>query len=192
MSQSSAEAYSVSLRGTVAGAAFTALTAVGAYISIPIGPVPIVLQNFFVLLAGLLLGPKKALASITIYLLLGAVGLPVFAGGTGGIGHFFGPTGGYLAGFLPAALITGLLSPVYRGEGKVSLVRCILALSAGTAAIYLIGIPWLKIATNATWAQSFMIGLVPFIPGDIVKILAASFTGRSILPRFQLFLHGGG
>ncbi|RZW12719.1 MAG: biotin transporter BioY, partial [Desulfobulbaceae bacterium] len=83
------------------------LTAVGAYIAIPIGPVPIVLQNLFVMLAGLLLGGRWGLTSVGVYLLAGAVGLPVFAGGTGGIGKFIGPTGGYLLGFAAAAYVIG-------------------------------------------------------------------------------------
>ncbi|MFW6343137.1 MAG: biotin transporter BioY [Sediminispirochaetaceae bacterium] len=192
MKETSTENYSLSIRGTVAGAAFTALTAAGAYISIPIGPVPVVLQNFFVLLAGLLLGPKRAFAAISVYLMLGAAGLPVFAGGTGGVGHFFGPTGGYLVGFLFAATITGLLSPVRREEDKAMLGRSLIALCAGTAAIYLVGIPWLKVSTDISWTQSVTAGLLPFIPGDIVKIIAASFAARSILPRFRAFLHGNG
>jgi biotin transport system substrate-specific component len=87
-----------------------ALTAVGAYVHIPLGPVPIVLQNLFVLLAGLLLGSRWGAISIGIYLLVGAIGIPVFAGAKGGIAHFMGPTGGYLFGFLLASYITGYIS----------------------------------------------------------------------------------
>ncbi|RLC01276.1 MAG: biotin transporter BioY, partial [Deltaproteobacteria bacterium] len=86
------------LRMTVYASLFAALIAAGAYISVPIGPVPIVLQNLFVFLAGLLLGSKWGLACVGVYLLAGACGLPVFAGGTGGIARFAGPTGGYLLG----------------------------------------------------------------------------------------------
>ena len=88
---------------------FAALTAVGAYIAIPIGPVPIVLQNFFVYLTGLLLGSKWGATSVAVYLLAGICGLPVFAGGRGGIGHIIGPTGGYLIGFLPAVFVIGFI-----------------------------------------------------------------------------------
>ncbi len=177
------------VRATVAGAAFTALTAVGAYISIPIGPVPIVLQNFFVILAGLLLGPKRGLVSVGLYLLIGAIGLPVFAGGTGGIGHFFGPTGGYLIGFLPAVFLAGVLS---RGVGERSsrTLQLFFAALAGTAAIYLVGLPWLKVATSMGWKKSVLVGLIPFILGDLLKILAAVFTARSIEERFDAFLGG--
>ena len=85
---------------TIYAALFAALTAVGAYMALPIGPVPVVMQNLFVFLAGLILGGRWGLASVGIYLLAGAVGMPVFAGGTGGVGRFFGPTGGYLIGWI--------------------------------------------------------------------------------------------
>ena len=219
MSEGVLESRSLSIRGTVAGAAFTALTAVGAYISIPIGPVPIVLQNFFVILAGLLLGPVRGLVSVTVYLLIGAVGLPVFAGGTGGIGHFFGPTGGYLVGFLPAVFLTGLishgalklhgagssratsstssgkrldggLSGPGSGSREPSVLRHVIAAAAGALVVYMVGVPWLKAATGMAWGTSLGAGLIPFIPGDAVKVLAAAFTARSLAPRFASFLGG--
>ena len=97
---------------TVLIALGAASTAVGAFIAIPLpfSPVPIVLQNFFILLIALVLGPRMGTASVALYLLVGALGLPVFAGGKGGFAHFFGPTGGYLAGFLLSAWITGVLA----------------------------------------------------------------------------------
>src|SRR4030067_297492 len=103
------------LRFTVLASLMAALTAVGAYIHIPIGPVPIVLSGLFVLLSGLLLGSRWGLISILVYLLVGAIGIPVFAGGKGGFAHFFGPTGGYLFGYALAAWVTGLISEHSRG-----------------------------------------------------------------------------
>ena len=99
-----------SIKMMVYASLFSALMAAGAYIAIPIGPVPIVLQNMFVLMAALLLGVRWGMAAILLYLFMGACGLPVFAGGTGGIGRLFGPTGGYLLGYIPAVLITALIS----------------------------------------------------------------------------------
>ena len=96
------------------------LMAVGAYIAIPVGPVPIVLQNLFVMLAALLLGGRWGFISVCVYLLAGAVGLPVFAGGTGGLGKFVGPTGGYLIGFAIAAYLIGTISE--RGQGRVVII----------------------------------------------------------------------
>jgi len=91
---------------------FAALISVGAYIAIPLPatPVPVVLQNMFILLAGFILGPWWGLASVVFYLLLGSMGLPVFSGGTGGLVKFAGPTGGYLFGFIPGVVIFGLVS----------------------------------------------------------------------------------
>ena len=103
------------LRMTVYASLFAALVAVGAFISIPIGPVPIVLQNFFVLLAALLLGPRWGVAAVGVYLLSGICGLPVFAGGTAGIGRILGPTGGYLMGYLPAVTLTAWISANAKG-----------------------------------------------------------------------------
>lgn len=177
------------IRATVAAAGFTALIAIGAYISIPIGPVPIVLQNFFVLLSALLLGGKIALSSVFVYLFLGALGLPVFAGGTGGIAHFFGPTGGFLLSYLPAVVITGLIARPHNSALGTQIARPLTALIAGTVCIYLLGVPWLKFATQMGWNAALAAGLLPFIPGDLLKIVAALFIGRTFAPRVDEFLH---
>ena len=107
------------LRMLVFASLLAALMTAGAFISIPVGPVPIVLQNMFVFLAGLLLGSRWGLASVGVYLLAGACGLPVFAGGMGGIGRIVGPTGGYLIGYLPAVFIIGYLSQ--KGAARISI-----------------------------------------------------------------------
>ena len=157
------------LQKLVLASLFAALTAVGAFIAIPIGPVPIVLQNLFVMLMGLMLGPRWGLAGVAAYLLAGALGLPVFAGGTGGIGRFVGPTGGYLVGYLPSVLVIGLLSR----RGRPPWLFDALAVLAGTLVLYLFGVSWLKIVTGMTWSKTLMVGMVPFLPGDIAKMAAA-------------------
>ena len=157
------------LRKLVLASLFAALTAVGAFIAIPIGPVPIVLQNLFVMLMGLLLGARWGLAGVAAYLLAGALGLPVFAGGTGGIGRFVGPTGGYLVGYLPSVVIIGWLSARRRPPWLFDA----LAVLAGTLVLYLCGVSWLKIVTGMTWGKTLMVGMVPFLPGDIAKMAAA-------------------
>ena len=169
------------LRMTAYASLLAALTAVGAYIAIPIGPVPIVLQNLFVYLTGLLLGYRWGMMGIAAYLLAGAVGLPVFAGGKGGIGHLVGPTGGYLLGFLPAVAIIGIVTE--KTEGKI--LFGIAALIAATAVIYACGITWLSIVTGMTVVQSLLVGMVPFLIGDAVKIAAALFIARSLRPIVQ-------
>ena len=169
------------LRMTAYASLLAALTAVGAYIAIPIGPVPIVLQNLFVYLTGLLLGCRWGMMGIAAYLLAGAVGLPVFAGGKGGIGHLVGPTGGYLLGFLPAVAIIGIVTE--KTWGKI--LFWVAALTAATIVIYACGITWLSIVTGMTVIQSLLVGMVPFLIGDAVKIAAALFIARSLRPMIQ-------
>jgi biotin transport system substrate-specific component len=167
-----------SLRMTVYASLMAALTAAGALIAIPIGPVPIVLQNLFVFLSGLLLGPRWGTASIGIYLLAGALGLPVFAGGVGGIGHFAGPTGGYLLGYLPAVYVIGLISC---GSKKHALID-IMAMVAGSLIVYALGLLWLKILTKMTVAKTLAMGMFPFLPGDGLKIAAAVPIAKALRP----------
>jgi len=171
--------YSRNLRLSVLSALFTALITVGAYIAfpLPVSPVPIVMQNLFVLLAGLLLGWKWALASVALYLFLGAVGLPVFSAARGGIAHIVGPTGGYLVGFLPAALLVGLIA-----GRRSSLFRDILASVIGTLCIYACGVPWLRSVTGMGWTAALAAGLTPFLIGDVLKIAAAVAVARLIRP----------
>lgn len=166
------------LKRMVYAALMAALTAVGAYIAIPIGPVPIVLQNLFVMLAGLLLGGRWAAISIGVYLVAGAAGMPVFAGGTGGVGKFVGPTGGYLLGFLAAAYLIGVISE--RGRGRVFID--VLAMVAGTAIIYAFGVPWLKVITGMSLSKAAYVGMLPFLIGDVVKIAAAIPIARTLRP----------
>ena len=164
------------LRLMVYSAIMAALIAVGAYIVIPIGPVPIVLQNLFVMLAGLLLGGRWGLISVAVYLLAGAVGLPVFAGGTGGLGKFVGPTGGYLVGFAVAAFVIGSISE----RSRERVIFDILAMIVGTFIIYAFGVSWLKIVTGMTVSKAMAVGMVPFLPGDCLKIAAAVPIIRSL------------
>ena len=166
------------LRRLVLTSLMAALAAVGAYIHIPIGPVPIVLTTLFVLLSGLLLGSRWGLASMGLYLLVGAIGMPVFAGGKGGVAHFFGPTGGYLLGFPLAAWLTGLISERSRGF----LIWEIISVIIGSLAIYGLGVPWLKMVTQMPWLKSFLVGMVPFLIGDLVKASVAIILARAVRP----------
>lgn len=167
---------STDLRSMVLASLFAALTAVGALIALPIGPVPIVLQNFFIMLMGLLLGPRWGLAGVAAYLLAGALGLPVFAGGTSGLARFAGPTGGYLVGYLPCVALIGWMS--MRGKGHR--VVDALAMVCGTAALYGCGVSWLKLVTGMAWSKALGLGVIPFIPGDIAKIIAATLLINSL------------
>jgi biotin transport system substrate-specific component len=170
------------LRMTVYASLMAALTAVGAFLSIPIGPVPIVLQNMFVLLAGILLGSRWGLAGVAVYLLAGACGLPVFAGGLGGIGRIFGPTGGYLLGYLPVVFVTGVISERL-GQRAVT---DIIAMLCGSAILYACGVSWLKTLTGMSWTKSLAVGMYPFLIGDALKISAAAVIARALRPVLQL------
>ena len=166
------------LRMIVFASLMAALMAAGAYLFIPIGPVPIVLQNMFVFLAGLLLGSRWGLASVAVYLLTGALGLPVFAGGTGGIGRIVGPTGGYLIGYLPAVFIIGYISE----KSKAKIGYDIAAIICGTIVLYACGVTWLKILTGLTWSKTLVAGMYPFLPGDALKIAAAALIAKALRP----------
>ncbi len=166
------------LKMTVRAALLAALIAAGAYIAVPVGPVPIVLQNLFIYLAGLLLGPRWGSAAVGVYLLAGLCGLPVFAGGTGGIGRLAGPTGGYLIGFLPAVWAVGAVSRL--GRGRV--IHDVIGMILGTAIIYLLGVGWLMVVTGLASAKALAAGMLPFLPGDAAKIAAAAVIARAVRP----------
>jgi len=166
------------LRMMVYASLFAALTAVGAFLAIPIGPVPIVLQNMFVYLAGLLLGGRWGLASVGVYLLAGACGLPVFAGGLGGISRFIGPTGGYLIGYLPAVFLIGTMSQ----KTKPRIVSDVMAMICGTLVLYACGVSWLKIVTGMSPAKALALGMYPFLIGDALKIAAAAAIAKALRP----------
>ena len=146
---------------------FALLTALGALIRIPLPftPVPITLQTFFVLLAGATLGIKRGTLSQMVYVLAGAAGIPIFAGMSSGLALLAGQTGGFLAGFLLAPSVVS-----YFIAGSSSRFRLIGALLAGTALIFLFGNLWLWILTGGTLMNTLTLGLVPFIPGAIIKI----------------------
>ena len=158
---------------------FAALTAAGTFVAIPIGPVPIVLQNLFVLLSGLILGPFLGGAATALYLLAGILNFPVFAGGTGGIARFAGPTGGFLIGYLLASISAGLIAGKPRINERIPLPRLIAAVAAGLLVVYIPGVAWLKISRGLDWARAFMAGFIPFIIGDVLKgIAAVLISGR--------------
>jgi len=147
-------------------AAFIGLIALGSWISIPFFPVPLTLQTLFVLLAAAVLH-RYAVIPVSLYLLLGALGLPLFHNGVAGIGVLLGPTGGYLLGFIPAALFAGLAYE-HRSAG----IR-VAGIVAATLAIYTCGIAWLMFSTGLTLVPAVTLGVLPFIPGDGVKAFAA-------------------
>lgn len=161
------------LRNMVFASLFAALIIVGGYLSLPLPliPVPLVLSDFFIILAGLALGSSGAAVSIGMFLLLGFVGLPVFAGGKAGIAVLAGPTGGYLVGYLVGGVAAGWVSH----QGRTSLAKDSLGIVLGYLLIFGCGVAWLMVGRNLGLMQALAGGLVPFIPGSIIKALAAGF-----------------
>jgi biotin transport system substrate-specific component len=153
-----------------AGAIFIFLCA-KVSVAIPGNPVPYTLQNFGVLVVGGALGLRRGGAAAVLYVLLGLIGLPFFAEGKGGIQVIWGATGGYIVGFVLAAAIVGRLAELgwdRRIGGAIG------ATALGTAAIYLVGVPWLMVATGIDLPKAIALGVMPFIALDIVKLLAAA------------------
>jgi biotin transport system substrate-specific component len=150
-----------------------ALTALAAQVSLPVpgSPVPVTGQTFAVLLAGAALGPARGLASQALYLALGAVGLPVFAGASHGSGVIFGASGGYLFGFLAAAALVGW--GARRGADR-SPLRTLLLFAVASVVIYAIGTAWLCVDTGMSLSAGIAAGVTPFVPGDIAKALLAA------------------
>jgi len=162
---------------------FSLFIAASAQFAIQIGPVPITGQTFAVLLTGALLGSRLGTAAVIAYLIEGAVGLPFFAGGGGGIMRFFGPTGGYLIAFPCAAYVTGLFAEY--GWDK-NYWYAVTAMAIGSLIILIIGGVFFSVITLTLPGMAFKIAVWPFLAGDLIKIaLAAAVlpTGWALLKR---------
>lgn len=152
---------------------FTVLLAISAMVKIPLffTPVPVTLQNLVVFLAGAMLGPVCGMAAVLSYIALGLLGAPLFAGSGIGAAVFFGPTGGYLFGFVVAAGLIGLFRQARHGRG---ILASFLMMLSGVAAIYLCGGIWLAVGYGWTLKQVVALGVLPFLGGDILKALTAA------------------
>jgi len=153
---------------------FLILTSLGAFVRIklPFTPVPITLQVFFVLLSGAVLGPRLGVLSQTLYLSLGAVGMPIFAGASGGVEHLFGPTGGYIAGFPLASWAVGKLLRLFKE--RPNLFICAATMGLGAVVIHILGVGWLCLITGSNLSTTARLGSYPFILVDLTKVMAAS------------------
>lgn len=164
-------------------AMFGAITAVGAYIVIPLPPVPITLQTLFTALSGALLGGGLGALSQIIYVLLGLIGLPVFAGGKAGLGVLFGPTGGYLIGFILGAFVTGKLIELKKKPGITWIA---VSMVAGFLVLYAAGVLQLSIVAKLGFAKALSLGMIPFLIGDALKIAVATFVVLKLRERIVL------
>ena len=173
---------SSSLRRMVYAAMFGALTALGSLIVIPLQPIPISLQSLFAGLAGVLLGAYTGALSQVVYVLLGIIGLPVFAGGKAGTGTLLGPTGGYIIGFIAAAFVIGKIIGVKRESGWAWIL---MAMVVGNLVIYTLGTLYLAYVADLSLLKALMAGVVPFLPGDILKLVVAAWLALKLRQNFK-------
>ena len=161
---------------TVVTALFTALVAAGAFIRIPMVPVPMTLQTFFALVAAACLPP----VSMLVYLFLGTVGLPIFTAG-GGLAALLGPTGGYLIGLVPAVLAGSLVMKTASSIGTRG--AAILSVVVTNVLVYLVGLPWLSASLGLSFTATIAAGLLPYIVGDVVKSVVTVTVAPSVRAR---------
>ncbi|QAY73688.1 biotin transporter BioY [Agromyces protaetiae] len=161
----------------VFAALIAALTLPGA---IPVGiGVPITLQTLGVMLAGAVLGARKGALAVLVYVVLGLAGLPILAGGAAGLGVLAGPTGGFLVAFIPAAFVVGWLAA--RIPPRLKFFSLLLAsLIGGVIVVYLVGVPWLSVATGLPLGQAIVVGALPFLVGDVVKAVVVAGVAAAV------------
>lgn len=183
-------------------ALFAALICIGCFLKIPLGPVPIVLQNALCILTAAILGSFIAGAPTALFLLAGLIGLPVYSGGTSGIAVWAGPTGGFLPGYLIGAILTGFIAgrPSVT-EKKFSwkvLIRLIIAIFAGIVILYVPGVihfaNWAEKAgripaDKTAFAYTMAACVIPYIPGDLLKILVAVPVALKVRPILAQYLY---
>lgn len=172
-------------------ALFTALTAVGAFIKIPVGPAPITLQLLFIAMAGMLLGPFWGAVSQILYVALGLIGVPLFTAG-GGFSYIYNPTFGFLLGFILVPIVIGTLLDKYY---KADFVTTFFIVMLGMLSCYLIGAPYMYMilhnvmGTPITLPKALLTGFLIFIPGDIVKSMVTAYLSRRLTPIRLMMRH---
>lgn len=162
----------ISTREMVLASLFTALIIIAGFIIIPLpfSPVPLTGQTFAIMLVGMLFGTKLVIMSTGTYVLLGAIGLPVFSGFRGGLPVLLGPSGGYIVGFIVGAVVISLL----KGNGK-NIYRVLFAgFIGGVIVIHAMGVPWLALQLSMDIKQAALIGSVPYLIGDGIKLVLAA------------------
>lgn len=158
-------------------ALFAAIICVLAPISLPIGPVPISLTNLVIYIAAYVLGWKRGTITYIVYLLIGMAGLPVFSGFEGGVGKVVGPTGGYLIGFVFMAMICGKVTEIFAKTTWVHRGVHLAGMIVSTALVYAFGTCWFCLSTGTGVGAAMAICVIPFIPGDLIKMVLAVIVG---------------
>lgn len=161
---------------------YAALIGAGAFVHVPVGPMHISLQTMMIMLAGFVLGPKKAALALLLYNVCGFIGLPMYGRGRAGPAAFLGPTAGYFAGFLVGAAIAGF-SAYFDGSRRKRIAAMIAFGAAGSVATLLLGtlVLWWRFVPE--WNRAFAIGFLPFIGGDLLKMLAAAAIREAFYSR---------
>lgn len=167
------------LKMMIVTALFAAIIGIMAQITIPLPLVPITGQTLAVGLAATILGSRYGTISVLVYLALGAVGMPVFSGMSSGLGVLFGPTGGFLIGFIPTAFVTGY----YMERTSFKLSNAIIANIIGMFVALIVGTVWLKFIAELSWTAAIMAGFVPFLVGGFIKAFLAAWAGIKIRGR---------
>lgn len=177
----------INVRAMVFTAIMAAIICVASPFAIPLpGLVPITLGTLAIYLSGALLGGKRATIAVIVFILIGAVGLPVFSGFTGGFAKLMGVTGGYIIGYIPLALITG----IFTKKSDKNMLLMPVGMVLGTAALYIFGTAWFMIATGSGLAAALMSCVVPFLIGDGIKIVVATAIAQPIHTRLNSYLSG--
>lgn len=163
------------------------LVCVAGPFSVAVGPIPLSLASFAVYLAGAVLGKKRGALAVALYLLIGAVGVPVFSGFSGGFQKLAGVTGGYLIGYLPCAWLSGLGAERAGDGGKAN--WCLPAFMVlGTAVLYTLGTAWFMLQTGQPLGGALSLCVIPFLPGDAVKIAAVTVIALPVRKAVRAFV----
>lgn len=177
----------LTLRDITYSAVFAAIICILSYVYLPIpfSTVPITGQTLGIMLAGSVLKVRQAALSVLIFLILGFIGIPVFAGGNSGIGVLLGPTGGYLVGFLVGVIVIGLLKGSKNQIFRIALANII----GGIIVVYIIGVSWLSYSTGMNFTTAITVGAFYFLIGDTVKVILATSLAVTLNKQFKNLLN---
>lgn len=167
---------------------FAAIISVSGFIAIPVGPIPIVLQNMMPILAGVLLGGVQGAGATGLFLLAGALGLPVFSGGRGGMSHIVGPTGGFLIGYFIAALVVGLYVGKASLKEKTPVPKIIVACLLGFLLPYVSGVFQFMVVTGKSFTTALPLAVIPYLPGDAIKLVLTVLLAIKFRPVIARYL----
>jgi biotin transport system substrate-specific component len=168
-------------RSIVFVALSVAIIAVSAWVTVPIGPVPVTLQMFAIAFCILVLTPKQAMAAIVCYILLGAIGVPVFSGMRGGFGVLAGPTGGYIWGFVIAVAVASAVLALFRSRNIDNLGIAVLVGMIFTVVAYACGLAQYMAVAHVDFAAAFAVTVAPFVLIDLGKVVCAAIVARAVV-----------